>query len=199
MVEEWRDIAGYEGLYQVSNLGRVRRLDRVTSHGHKWKGRILSLMFGSAGYPYIHVYRKGHTKKPIKLWVHRLVAEAFIPNPEGKPEVDHIDTCVTNNVVTNLRWATRSDNMLNEITNRRQSESHKGWKPTEETRRKLAMPRPGLQNGKNPQAKKVRNKDTGEIFETLKLAGESVDRKYNTIAFAIKHSSPAAGYRWEYV
>jgi len=199
MVEEWRDVEGWEGKYQVSNLGRARSLDRITSDGRKWKGRMLKLMVGTTGYPYFHAYKQGFSKKPIKMWLHQEIAKAFIPNPDNKKEIDHIDAVRSNNVVSNLRWATRSENQMNPITRQRQSESHKGQICTEETRRKLAKPRPGLQNGKNPQAKAVRNLDTGEIFETLKLAGLSIGRAYNTIAFAIKNKSRSGGFRWCFV
>ena len=111
MTEIWKDIKGYEGFYQVSNLGRVKRLRRSfkcsTTYGgtSTLKELILKPRYDSkvAGlnHGYFRVFLKGKN-----FCVHRLVAEAFIPNPLNKPFVDHIDTNIENNVVTNLRWVT---------------------------------------------------------------------------------------------
>jgi len=94
-MEEWRAIIGHDG-YEVSNLGSVR-----SPRG------VLKLQNGKDGYK---IVRLGAVNpRPVA----RLIAEAFIPNPEGKPEVDHIDRQKTNNVVSNLRWATRKEQLEN--------------------------------------------------------------------------------------
>ena len=90
--EIWKPIKNYEELYEVSSLGRVRSLDRETidSMGRKqyFKGKVLKPQYDRYGYLYVPLNKSG--KKKFK--VHRLVAEAFIPNPDNKPCVDHINT-----------------------------------------------------------------------------------------------------------
>lgn len=117
MEEIWRDIKGYEGLYQVSNLGRVKSLERVVirNDGSRLpiKESLKIPQKGNGRYYTVMLY-KDNTY--IRHRIHRLVAEAFIPNPEEKPFVDHIDTDTHNNIVTNLRWVTVSENHLNPLT-----------------------------------------------------------------------------------
>lgn len=113
--EEWRDIHGYENLYKVSNLGRVRSLDRIIlkGNGHLnscetlYAGKILSQQLGN-GYLHVNLCDRDHKSKVLK--VHRLVAIAFIPNPERKLYVNHIDNIRTNNNYNNLEWCTTSEN-----------------------------------------------------------------------------------------
>lgn len=106
MDEEWRDIKGWEGIYQVSSKGRVKSFLRKTV-------KILVLHSDGHGYPIVTLSYKGRKKKAK---VHRLVAEAFIPNPEKKPQVDHINTNRWDSRVENLRWVTRKENEANPIT-----------------------------------------------------------------------------------
>ena len=110
MEEIWKDIEGYEGIYQVSNFGRAKSLGRVidTKNGRTTvKGVIMS----PCGKPYLFVYLNKNHKSKYHA-VHRLVAQAFIPNLENKPQVNHIDGNKTNNAVSNLEWVTQSENML---------------------------------------------------------------------------------------
>ena len=111
MKEIWKDKKDYEGLYQVSNCGRAKSLDRyVKGKGHSLKfkkGRILKPMKDSNGYLKVRLCN-GEKSKTFNL--HRLVAETFIPNPNNYKEVNHKDENKTNNVVTNLEWCDRKYN-----------------------------------------------------------------------------------------
>lgn len=101
-MEEWREVRGvgeYAGLYEVSNLGRIRTIAT---------GRIRSLTVSNRGYLTVLFKRRGNGKR---FYVHRLVANAFIPNPNNKRTVNHIDGNKQNNNVDNLEWATYEENI----------------------------------------------------------------------------------------
>lgn len=101
MIEEWRPVVGYEGLYEVSSYGRVRSLDKYDSMNRFLRGRILRLFTDGLGYLRAQLYSNSKRKSFL---VHRLVAEAFIPNPDNLPQVNHIDENPSNDNVDNLEW-----------------------------------------------------------------------------------------------
>jgi len=109
--EHWIPILGYEGLYEVSDFGLVRSITRsVKTKGGKQrisKGHVLRITVNS-GYATVQLSRSGKTKT---FKVHRLVATSFIPNPLDLPEVNHIDGNKLNNVIANLSWCTKSQNV----------------------------------------------------------------------------------------
>ena len=141
--EIWKSIDGFENLYEVSNTGKVKSLERTvkTKNGtfQSYKERILK-QHDNKGYFAVVLCKEG---KIYPKLVHRIVAEAFIQNPLNKPFVDHIDACSKNNNVSNLRWVTQKENCLNPITRENNSKSKIGHKPyllkhTEESKRKMS-------------------------------------------------------------
>lgn len=110
MKEVWKDIDGYEGLYQVSNLGRIKSLSRTVINGGrvmKKRATIMNTSKNSTGYLQVNLCVNNIRKK---LLVHRIVATAFINNPQNLPQVNHIDENKQNNRVDNLEWC---DNVYN--------------------------------------------------------------------------------------
>lgn len=103
-IEEWRPIQGYEGLYEVSDWGRVKSLGNDKSR----KEKILKGKKNTYGYLHVQLRKDG---KGTWKYIHRLVAEAFLENPEHLEQVNHKDECKTNNCVENLEWCDRKYNM----------------------------------------------------------------------------------------
>jgi len=117
--EMWEDVENYEGFYQVSNLGRIRSLDRTITRNDgmakKVKGKILKTRV-SKGYVLINLNKDGVCKT---FSLARLIATTFIPNKKRKPEVNHIDENKLNNAVTNLEWCTSLENANHGTRNKR--------------------------------------------------------------------------------
>lgn len=106
--EVWKDVKGFEGMYQVSNLGRVKSLLKWNGNSHIHKEYIKRSYINRAGYEVVELPKD--CKRHIKT-VHRLIAEAFIPNPHGYSEVNHIDSNPRNNDISNLEWVSHSWNI----------------------------------------------------------------------------------------
>lgn len=114
--ETWKQVVGFEGCYEISSFGRVKSVSRIRKSARGGvapiRERLLKLKINKAGYPVVHLKRDDKNR-----WVaaHRLVAEAFIPNPENKPTVNHIDANKLNSNIRNLEWSTRSEQMVHAV------------------------------------------------------------------------------------
>lgn len=167
MKEIWKDIVGYEGMYQVSNRGRVRSLDRniQTGIGHcVRRGQILKPRASGKGYLQVAL---AHQTQRL---VHRLVAEAFVPNPYILPFINHKDENKKNNCAENLEWCTMSYN--NSYNGRAQRIADK-------------------------KKKAVRCIETGQVFSSIKEAEKTVGVVGSITPCLRGKTKTAAGYHWE--
>lgn len=176
MEEIWKDIKGYEGLYQVSNFGEIRSCSRARGNGGYYKSKTIVGFINSNGYRLVLFNVNGKRKR---FQVHRLVAEAFIPNPNNYNCVNHKDENKLNNSVGNLEWC-----------------SHK-YNANYGTRNKKIS----INSGK---AVLMRNITTGEVirmFYNISEAERCTGIAHQSIAkccLSRKHYNSAGGFKWEY-
>lgn len=180
--EIWKDVKGYEGLYQISNFGRVKSL--------VYKGKIKELQTDKNGYARTSLWKKNNGS--LKQ-VHRLVAIAFIPNPQNKSQVNHIDGNKKNNNVNNLEWVTPSENSIH------------AYRMGLRTVNKTGTGKYGKLNGSSKPVYML-DKETGEIlirFDSLADAGRYLGRKSNSMGGIAKQTrgetKTAYGFKWRYV
>lgn len=223
MVEIWRDIVGYEGLYRVSNLGRVYSVPRISRQGNRIGGKFLKPGKQVGGYLFVNLVDSyGNTKTHR---VHRLVALMFIPNIMNYPQVDHRDTNKDNNTVSNLTWVNSKGNRHNPITYKKSSDSRKGKPLTEATKAKISQANKGELNsfyGKkhstetrelmreiwaerkrqgytNPNSKPVMCVETGEVFKNSTCAAKTFAGDYKAIKNCCNgKGKTSGGYHWKW-
>ena len=158
--EIWKDVVNYEGFYQISNLGNVRTVEHITTNGHLRKGKDRKPFISWKGYKIVGLCKYGKIKA---FPVHRLVALAFIPNPNDYPMINHKDENPLNNNVENLEWCDAKYN--NTYGNRLEKAAQKRRKPI------FA----------------VRVQDKGkELYESLSEASKTFDLHITTFTRAIK-------------
>ena len=172
-MEHWKAIAGYEGLYEVSDLGRVKSL----WHG---KEKILKPRKQNCGYLNVILCKDGHSKT---ITVHRLVAKAFIANPNNLETVNHKDEVKTNNVADNLEWMSQRDNNNYGTRNKRASEAN-------------------TNNPKRSKQVQMFDKQTGELLATFpstmeanRVTGINQGNIWSCCKGKLKS---AGGYIWRY-
>jgi len=167
--EEWRDIKGYEGLYQVSNMGQVKSLERIfidkIGHRQHIKERILKSRSNVYGYLQVTLYDSSGKRKTFR--VHRLVCEAFHENPKNKPCVNHIDENKVNNTASNLEWCTYAENINHGTRTARMAKAQskavgqytkdgelvKVWQSTHEVERQLGFAQGNITRAANGKYK----------------------------------------------
>lgn len=112
-MEIWKDVKGYEGIYKISNFGNVKSLERLKkSKGNSTRvvnERILKYNTNIFGYKYVILCKESKNKCFL---IHRLIGIAFIPNPENKPQINHINGIKTDNSISNLEWCTQQENSI---------------------------------------------------------------------------------------
>lgn len=189
MEEIWKWIDGYEDMYQVSSLGRVQSVDRFVycevspNKLQHISGKVLKIREDKKGYSTVYLSKNGKQKVGK---IHRLVAQAFIPNLLNLPQVNHKDGCKSNNRVDNLEWCTNSDNQKHAWQN--------GLQPSYEE-----------SNGRGRPAKPVamlnlKTKDVLRTFDTLASAGrETGINQYNIRSVCLGLRNHAGGYDWKFI
>lgn len=201
--EIWKPIKGYEGIYYISNLSRVKR---VTPRG-KFKERLLYKSLNDSGYWCVSLCKNGKAKSKR---VHRLVAEAFIPNPENKTQVGHKDETRTNDSLENLEWVTPEENCNMPLHKLRITASLTGRKDSLETKLKKRNAHLGAKShlygkrGKN-------NKFSKPILQYSKNGGflreyENAEEAYRATGIASSHireccrglRKTSGGYCWKF-
>lgn len=189
MEEIWKDIKNYEGLYQVSNFGNVKSLDRYvnsTFNERLIKGRYLKIRKNEKGYLFVGLSKKGENKN---YKVHRLVAMAFIKNIGNKPCINHKDGVKTNNNVENLEWVTHKENTEHIIKNNPMGN--------------YIFKYHANKNAKIRGIKKVRCIELDTIFESAveacKILNFNTPTHIRSSANKKSKLDKAYGYTWEYV
>lgn len=209
--EEWKNIEEANGSFVISNYGRVKALARTRKNHYStkvWKEKIRRIAYNKKGYPITSL--TVNCKKVFVGAIHRLVAKAFLPNPNNKPEVDHINAIRTDNRVCNLRWVTAYENAHNSITEKRVQEERAkqiGKHYSEITKKKISDGKKGI---KNPMyGRKGTEHPRALAVIQLTLNGEFV-REWESASAAASicgshvsgccrgERSQCGGYKWKY-
>lgn len=168
MYEEWKEVYAFDILFEVSNLGRIRTKYHG-KQGYKKEYRYIEPLDNGKGYLRINIKRNGNQKT---VYIHRLVAEAFVPNPDGFVEINHKDENKKNNSADNLEWCTHLYNCHYGTRNERTGRAH---------------------------AKKIVCVELNKIYDSLREAAKDMDVGKTAISNCLKgRSKSCAGYSWRY-
>ena len=176
IIEKWKDIKNYEGLYQISNLGRVKRIKFINKMAIINREKILKNIKNNHDY---YIVRLCKNNKCKIYQVHRLVAEAFIPNPNNLPQVNHKDENKLNNNINNLEWCSSKYNCNYGARNLKIGVKTKN-------------------NGK--PVYQIKNNKIINTWFNIKTAGDNLKINKSNICECCKgNRKTAGGYNWEYV
>lgn len=181
-MEEWRDIEGYEGYYQISNMGNVRSLN----YGRTGKTQVLQPHKNIYGYFQVTLFKNG---KKNYYKVHRLVAQAFLENPNNLPQVNHINENKADNRICNLEFCTAKYNVNYGTRNLRAGEAHKGILHSEEAKKKMSEAHKGIPIGPMPEKTKRKISETNSI----PVAQYTRDGKLITIYYGAQQAKRETG------
>lgn len=189
MEEIWKDIEGYEGLYQVSNLGKIKSLNRCIIDKNNNLKELKSVQLTQTvnkknGYYMVSLSKNGTVRK---FTSHRLLAIAFIPNPLNLPEVNHVDGIKINTYLSNLEWCTKSENALH------------CWKMGMNTAANL-----GMTGSLCPRSKKIRQYTMDMVllndFDAIIEAQRNTKISHGNISMCLLgHRKSAGGFIWKYL
>lgn len=210
MSENWKPVKDYEGIYEVSDTGLVRSLDRVDRLNRFKKGTLKAPCDNGRGYLCVNL--KAHGKQAQKT-IHRLVATAFIPNPDNLPVINHIDGNRGNNDISNLEWCTQLENMrhafktglikhkpLTDEQKLKVSTTTKEAMSRPEIKEKIRQLAKGKVGVKSARHKEVINLDTGETFISVREASKFYRIHESNLASCCRgERSIAGGYHWKYI
>lgn len=183
--ETWKDIAGYEGIYQISNLGRIMSCERDVKCGPGGKG--IKHLYSHLMYPatskktgYVEVALSFNHKMSYKL-IHRLVAEAFIPNPDNLPQVNHKDGNKQNNQACNLEWVSCSDNIKHAVSSGL-TRTGQLWNDSHKT-----------------NCKSVKCIETGKVYLSMYEAGRDVGMSGEYVSIGAQTGKAVKGLHFVFV
>lgn len=190
--EFWKEIEGFDN-YQISNLGRVKNIKF---------DRLVKPLLDNRGYIMVNLYKNGKMKR---LSLHRLIAIAFIPNPENKPCIDHINTDRSDNRIENLRWCTQKENHNNPLSLMNHSKAAKGRTVSEEQKKNQSEKMKGRYKGNKWGSKKIIQLTLDGIFvrewDAIKDAADSFGVSSSAIWNCLNGKCQVKsikGFKWKY-
>lgn len=184
MKEEWKDIEGFEGLYKISNMGKV--FSYKTS-------KELKPILQQTGYYHVTLCKN---KKTFQRRLHRLVAQNFIPNPNKKPDVNHIDMNKSNNIISNLEWVTHEENNKKMFAIK---------PPRTNTKKRIKMQMENIKKAQEKTKKRVGQFKNGvliKIYNSITEAGKELKIDSSHISDCCKNKKnykTSHGYEWKYM
>ena len=183
--EIWKDVKDYEGLYQISNLGNIRKMRFINNITNKEKQFNIKPQINNSGYYRVMLFKNGNYKNKL---LHRIVAETFINNPDKKNQVNHKDGNKLNNCVQNLEWCSQSENMKHAYKNK----LAKSYATGKFGANSLKAKKVNMLDKKTKQTIKT----FGSLIDAAKYIG--VNKSCHIVSCCKGRLKTAYGYKWEY-